>query len=418
MDNARRKTIVSAMDHDVIIAGGGLNGCTLALALASGGLDVALIDPVPVDTRGGAEFDGRSYALSAASRALLGALGLWPGLADGAQPILDIRISDGTAGTGPSPLTLEFDHAQIEEGPMGFMVEDRHLRPALLDAIDKDARITAITGVSVTGQAPHASGVTATLSDGREIDGRLLVGCDGRRSATAQRAGIRRTGWEYPQNALVAAIGHERPHDGVAHQFFMPEGPLAILPLKGNRCSIVWTERRERARALTDLPDDAYLNVLRPRFGNFLGEISLAGRRYTYPLALSIANSFAAPRVALVGDAAHAVHPIAGQGLNAGLKDVGSLAEVVVDAHRRGEDIGRIDVLRRYEQWRRFDVSALALATDGFNRLFSNDNPILRAVRDAGLGLVGHLPGLRRSAIREAAGLTGDRPRLLQGRPI
>ena len=195
----------------------------------------------------------------------------------------------------------------------------------------------------------------------------------------------------------------------------MPEGPLAILPLAGNRSSIVWTEKRDRARALTDLDDAAYLDLLRPRFGDFLGEIALSGKRFTYPLGLSIANHFAKPRVALVGDAAHAVHPIAGQGLNAGLKDVAALAEVLINARRRGEDIGRIDVLERYQQWRRFDVTALAVATDGFNRLFSNDNPVLRIARDLGLAAVQRVPGLRRSFIREAAGLTGDRPKLLQG---
>lgn len=222
----------------------------------------------------------------------------------------------------------------------------------------------------------------------------------------------------YGQDALVAAIAHERPHGGVAHQFFMPEGPLAILPLRGDRSSIVWTEKSARAARIDALDDSAYLDVLRPRFGDFLGDIALAGRRYTYPLALSLANRFVASRVALAGDAAHAVHPIAGQGLNAGLKDVASLSEVLVEAARRGEDIGQSDVLGRYERWRRFDATALAVATDGFNRLFSNDNPLLRLGRDLGLGLVNAVPPLRRGLIREAAGLSGDRPRLLRGRAL
>lgn len=402
------------MDFDVIIAGGGLAGSSLAVALSQGGLSVAVADPVSQDTRAGTDFDGRSYALSVASRNLLRVLGVWDAVSDDAQPILDIRISDGRVGEGPSPLTLAFDHAEIEEGPMGHMIEDRHLRPALLSALDGVTRIEA----GVTAQVERPEGIDVTLSDGRRITAGLLVGCDGRGSSVARRAGIRRTGWEYGQNALVAAIAHERPHEGVAQQFFMPEGPLAILPLKGNRSSIVWTERTERAQALTAMDDADYLDVLRPRFGDHLGAISLTGKRHTYPLALSIADSFAGPRVALVGDAAHAVHPIAGQGLNAGLRDVAALAEVLIQAGRRGEDIGRADVLSRYERWRRFDVTALALATDGFNRLFSNDNPILRLGRDLGLAAVNRLPGLRRRFIREAAGLTGDRPRLLQGRAI
>lgn len=402
------------MNFDVIIAGGGLVGSTLAVALSQAGLRVALCDPRPEAVRADPDFDGRSYALSVASRNLLTAVGLWAGVRAQAQPILDIRISDGRAGEGPSPLTLHFDHNEIEEGPMGHMVEDRHLRPALLDALGEVRRYPS----GVAAQQPGPGDTLVTLDTGETLRATVIVGCDGRHSAVARRAGIRRTGWEYGQSALVAAIRHDRPHGGTAHQFFMPEGPLAILPLCGNRSSIVWTERRARAAALTALPDADYLAVLRPRFGDFLGDIALAGARFTYPLGLSLANRFAAPRVALAGDAAHAVHPIAGQGLNAGLKDVATLAEVLVEARRRGEDIGRIDVLDRYERWRRFDVTTLALATDGFNRLFSNDNPVLRLARDLGLAAVGRLPGLRRGFIREAAGLTGDRPRLLDGRPI
>ena len=411
MDKGRRRAIVRPMEHDVILAGGGLTGTALAIALAQGGLSVALVDPVPTGTRGAEGFDGRSYALSVASRNLLRAIGVWDEVADQAQPILDIRISDGRVGEGPSPLTLHFDHAEIEEGPMGHMVEDRHLRPALLERLGEVTQIEAV----VTSQEVSGSGVRVQLSNGETLTGAVLVGCDGKRSSIAAQAGIRRTGWEYGQSALVAAISHEKDHEGVAHQFFMPEGPLAILPLKGNRSSIVWTERGDRAKALTDLPDAAYLDVLRPRFGDFLGEISLAGGRFTYPLGLSVANRFVAERVALVGDAAHAVHPIAGQGLNAGLKDVGALAEVLIEATRRGEDMGRIDVLERYQRWRRFDASMLALATDGFNRMFSNDNPLVRVARDVGLAAVQRLPEVRRGMIREAAGLTGTLPKLLKG---
>jgi 2-octaprenyl-6-methoxyphenol hydroxylase len=244
------------------------------------------------------------------------------------------------------------------------------------------------------------------------------VGADGRRSGTAERAGIRRTGWDYGQTALVCAIAHERPHHGIAQQFFMPAGPLAILPLPGKRSSIVWSERTARAAEIAAMDDADYLDALRPAFGDFLGEITLAGHRYSYPLSLSIAERFVDTRLALVGDAAHGVHPIAGQGLNLGLRDVAALAEVLADARRRGEDIARAEVLARYQSWRRFDTAAMAVATDAFNRLFSNDNPALRVLRDAGMGVVQAVPGLRRMFIREAAGLTGDVPKLLRGRPL
>lgn len=419
MDNAGNSLISSSMgyDADIVIAGGGLNGTSLALALASAGLSVALIDPQPVSRRASTDFDGRGYALSIASMRVLKALGVWQKIADQSQPILDIKVTDGRAGEGPSPLMLAFDHAEIEEGPMGHMIEDRRLRPALLDAVS-NAGIAELNEVSVVDQSPDANGMTVTLSDGRTLRTRLLVGCDGKTSSVAHRAGIKRTGWQYNQTALVCAVEHEKPHNGTAHQFFMPAGPLAILPIVGNRSSIVWTEETERAAAIQAMDDEAYLDVLRPRFGSFLGEIALAGKRFSYPLGLSIAQDFVGERVALVGDAAHAVHPIAGQGLNAGLKDVAALAEVLADAVRRGEDIGRLDVLERYRQWRRFDVMTLAVATDGFNRLFSNDNSFLRTIRDLGLGAANALPGLRRGLIREAAGLTGDLPRLAKGQPL
>jgi 2-octaprenyl-6-methoxyphenol hydroxylase len=407
-----------AQTTDIVIAGGGLNGMALAVALGQAGLSVTLVDPLSAEVRGDTGFDGRGYALSLASQRLLAAIGVWRMVAAQSQPILHITVSDGRAGEGASPLALDFDHAEIEEGPMGHMIEDRVLRPALLAVMGKVEGVTHVPEVSVIDHAPSSTGVTVTLSDGRQIEAALLVACDGKRSPTAARAGIRRTGWDYAQTALVCAIEHEKPHNGTAHQFFMPPGPLAILPLPGSRSSIVWTERHAMAEAVASMDDEDYLAVLRPRFGDFLGKIRLAGARFTYPLTLSVADRFVAERLALVGDAAHAVHPIAGQGLNAGLKDVAALAEVLVDARRRGEDVGRVDVLHRYERWRRFDTMTLAVATDAFNRLFSNDNPILRLGRDLGLGLVGRMPGLRRGFIREAAGLTGDLPRLSRGKPL
>jgi 2-octaprenyl-6-methoxyphenol hydroxylase len=420
MDNPVHTAIFSHMkkQNDILIVGGGLNGPALALAMAQTGHTVTIIDALKETARNDAGFDGRSYALALASQKLLNTIGIWPAIADDAQPMLEIKVTDGRAGEGPSPFFMHFDHAEIEEGPMGYMIEDRFLRRAFLDAMQSDPRITQISGETVVAQEVNTNTATVTLASGKSVSGRVLIGSDGRASGTATRAGITRTAWDYGQTALVCAVAHELPHNGIAHQFFMPPGPLAILPLTQNRCSIVWSETDENARRINALDDAAYLDALRPRFGGFLGQISLAGKRFTYPLNLTIANRFVADRMALIGDAAHGLHPIAGQGLNAGLRDVAALAETLTLAARRGEDIGSTLVLERYEQWRRFDTTSLAIATDAFNRLFSNDNPILRAGRDLGMGLVNAVPKLRRGFIREAAGLTGDIPKLLQGKPI
>jgi 2-octaprenyl-6-methoxyphenol hydroxylase len=404
-------------DADILIVGGGLNGPCLALALAQGGLTSVVIDALPEDVRQGAGFDGRSYALALASVRMLGALGLWDGVADHAQPILDIKASDGRAGEGPGPFFLHFDHAEIEEGPMGHMLEDRYLRAALAAAMEAEPRVTHLPGARVVAQRT-SGGAELTLEDGRRLTGQVLVGADGRRSSTADRAGIRRVGWDYGQTALVCAVAHARPHHGVAHQFFMPGGPLAILPLPDDRSSIVWSERTARAAELSAMDDAAFLDALRPAFGDFLGEISLAGARYSYPLSLSIAERFVAERLALVGDAAHGIHPIAGQGLNLGFRDVAALAQTLTEARRRGEAIAAPDVLARYQTWRRFDTTAMAMATDTFNRLFSNDNSALRTLRGLGMGAVQAIPGLRRAFMRRAAGLDPDAPRLLHGRAL
>lgn len=401
-------------EYDIIIAGGGLNGPALALALADAGLRTVVIDARPADQRVTDTFDGRAYALALASQRLLAALGLWAELADKAQPILKVQASQGLPGEGAGPFGLHFDSAEIEEGRLGYLLEDRFLYRALLGAM-RD-RVTHLPGVSVTGQQVDAAGVQVTLSDGRMVSGRLLVGADGRQSGTATRAGIARVGHDYGQIALVAAVDHDLPHGGTAHQYFMPTGPLAILPLPGNRSSIVWSEARAEAQEILALPDEAFLDVLRPRFGDFLGQIRLAGPRFSYPLNLTLAERYVAPRVALIGDAAHGVHPIAGQGLNLGLRDVAALAEVLIQARRRGEDIGTDAVLARYQEWRRPDATALALGMDGVNALFSNRNPLLRVAREIGMGLVDALPPLRRGFMRQAAGLGMDpMPRLLTG---
>jgi len=405
-------------DTDIAIVGGGLNGPALALALANSGLNVTVIDALPEAPRSEDGFDGRSYALALTSVRLLEGVGVWDEMRDHAQPMLEIKVTDGRVGEGPSPFFMHFDHAEIEEGPMGHMVEDRHLRRALMDAVAAAPNVRVMDGQTVVAQDADGAGITLTLASGKTLRARLCVGADGRGSGTATRAGIKRIGWSYGQTALVCAVSHALPHKGIAHQFFMPAGPLAILPLTGNRSSIVWSETTENAARIHALDDADYLDVLRPRFGDFLGDIALAGARYTYPLGLSLAHEMIAPRVALVGDSAHGVHPIAGQGLNAGFRDIAALCEVIVDAQRRGEDFGAGVALARYQEWRRFDNTALALATDTFNRMFSNDNSLIRMARDIGMGVINALPGLRRTFIREAAGLNGTLPRLMRGLPL
>ncbi len=402
-------------EADVTIVGGGLNGCALALALSSAGVSTCVIDTQDAATHTD-EFDGRAYALSLASKRLLSALGLWEVLATTAQPLLEIKVTDGRQGEGPSPFWMHFDHTEIEEGPMGFMVEDRYLRRAFLDAMGASPLITHLTPETVVAQQVDAGIAVCELQSGGRVSARVLVGSDGRNSGTAERADISRSFKDYGQTALVAAIGHEKPHSGIAHQFFMPEGPLAILPLSGNRSSIVWAVSHARAESLKSVSDAAFIDALAPAFGDFLGALTVAGKRYSYSLNLTETKSLVAERVALVGDAAHGIHPIAGQGLNQGLRDVAALAEVMTDALRRGEDIGSQDVLARYAAWRRFDAKALAFATDTFNTLFSNDNPAIRLGRDIGMGIVNAVPALRRGFMREAAGLTGDVPKLLRGR--
>ncbi len=405
-------------DADIIIVGGGLNGCTAALALAQIGQDVILIDAQPKEILAAPEFDGRGYALALTSKNMLNVLGIWADVAGNSCPMHDIKVSDGRAGEGAAPFFIHFDHTEIEEGPMGYMLEDRFLRPALLRAIGKTAAIRHLDQTTVVDQRIDGGGVSVELANGKTLSAKLLIGCDGRKSQVAVRAGIKRTGWDYNQTSLVCAIAHELPHNNTAHQFFMPAGPLAILPLNDNTSSIVWTETTERGAEISAMNDADYMACLRPCFGDFLGEISLKGGRFAYPLNLTLADRFIDPRLALVGDAAHGVHPLAGQGLNLGLRDIAALTEVLAKAIRRGEDIGALDVLARYQQWRRFDTSSSVASTDTINKLFSNDNQVLRTVRDFGLGLVNSTPFVRRGLMRQAAGLTGDLPKMLQGKAI
>jgi 2-octaprenyl-6-methoxyphenol hydroxylase len=399
----------------MIIIGGGLIGPTLAVALARPGFRVAIVDRVAAERRAEPDFDGRAYAIALGSSRLLRALGVWSAVEGKAQEIRDIEVDEGIPGGVP---LLHFDPRELDDGRVGWIVEDRWLRGALLAAMDEADGITQLAPVELAAVEYDSAGATVRLADGRVLEAPLVIACDGRRSAVAEAAGIRRLRWGYEQTGLVNAVAHELPHEGLAHQSFFPGGPFAVLPLPGNRSSLVWSERTAEAERLQALDDDAFTAVIAARIGPRLGRIELAGRRWAYPLDLTLAERYVAPRLALAGDAAHGIHPIAGQGLNIGLRDVAALAEVLVEAARIGEDIGAANVLERYERWRRFDATVLALGMDALNRLFSNDNPAVRLVRDTGLGAVNCCGGLRRAFMREAAGVAGDVPRLLRGQAL
>jgi 2-octaprenyl-6-methoxyphenol hydroxylase len=404
-------------DVDVLIAGGGFAGLTLAIALRQAlgpSFSVTLADPALGAARGA---DERASAIVAAARRLFETLEIWPSVADEAQPILDMVVTDSRLGDAVRPVFLTFG-GEIEPGePFAHMIENRHL----VDALTAKARELGVElkNVAVADSSVRPSGdavrLAALLSDGAEIGARLLVAADGGRSRIRTAAGIATHGWNYGQSAIVTNVGHERDHEGRAEEHFLPAGPFAILPLKGRRSSIVWTEATHEAERIMALPDDVFHAELEHRFKLHLGEINVVGTRRTHPLGFFVARSFIAERIALVGDAAHVVHPIAGQGLNMGLKDVAALAEVIVDAARLGLDPGSAAVLERYQRWRRFDTMAMGFATDGLNRLFSNRSDVLRLARDIGLGMVDRVPNLKRLFIREAAGLLGEVPKLLRG---
>ena len=407
---------LDAENADVVIAGGGMVGLPLALALAQGGLKVAVAEPASPETLGGDRFDGRVSALAFASVRMFQALGLWDLLRSDAQPINDILVSDAQLGREPSPLSMHFDHREIGE-PLGHIVENRHIRRAMLACLEQQPRIQLRSGVTVERFQTDGERVAVTFSNGRRMVSKLAVAADGRDSLLREAQGIGVVSWSYPQIGIVTTVAHERPHNGVAYEHFLPSGPFAILPIPGDRSSLVWTERADKAQQMLRLSDAAFTAEIALRFGAHLGTVAPLGPRWSYPLRLQLARSYVAQRFALVGDAAHTIHPIAGQGLNLGLKDVAALAECVLDAARLGMDYGAPDVLRRYERWRRFDSFVLAAGTDAVNRLFSNDVAPVRLIRDVGLGLVDSIAPLRRFFMRHAGGDIGTLPRLLKGLP-
>ena len=404
----------------IVIAGGGLAGLSLALALkqASGrALDVTVCDPAPVRDAGG---DRRAYALAAGARKMLQALGVWDAIEAGAQPIRDMVVTDSRLGDPVRPVFLTFG-GEVEPGePFAHMVENGALVAALTAACrDAGAELRA---VGVSGFDRVEGSIAVALADG-DLDAHLLVAADGGRSRLRDEAGIGWVGWSYPQSGIVATIAHERDHQGRAVEHFLPSGPFAMLPLTpggllGHRSSIVWTEAQASVPGLLALRSEEQLAEIEGRFGLQLGTIALETKLQAHPLSFGIARRFVAERLALLGDAAHVIHPIAGQGLNLGLKDAAALAEAIVDAVRLGLDPGNAGALAAYERARRFDTVAMGVVTDGLNRLFSNDLLPVRLVRDLGLGLVDRMPALKRFFIREAAGLAGAGPRLMRGEAL
>jgi 2-octaprenyl-6-methoxyphenol hydroxylase len=398
---------------DVLIAGGGFAGLTLAIALRQAlgpSFSVAVADPAL--GKGHAD-DERASAIVAAARRLFETLGVWDRVSEDAQPILDMVVTDSRLDDAVRPVFLTFA-GDVEPGePFAHMIENRPLVDALA-AKAKDEGV-ALHDCAVGKVSHDGERVTAALNNGVALSARLLVAADGARSTIRTGAGIATHGWNYSQSAIVINVAHERDHQGRAEEHFLPAGPFAILPLKGRRSSIVWTETTRDAERIMALPDRDFHAALEQRFKLHLGDISVVGARRIHPLGFFVARSFIADRIALIGDAAHVIHPIAGQGLNMGLKDVAALAEVIVDAARLGLDPGAVHVLERYQRWRRFDTMAMGLATDGLNRLFSNRSDVLRLARDVGLGLVDRVPNLKRLFIREAAGLVGEVPKLLRG---
>lgn len=407
---------MSERSIDIVIAGAGYVGMAAAVAVkaARPHLSVSVVDAAPP---GVWERDTRASAIAAAACRMLDQLGCWTEIAPEAQAMTEMIVTDSRAADPVRPVFLTFD-GEVEPGePFAHMVANVVLNRALRRRA-RELGVDIVEGVAVQGFDVGGTGVTVHLADGVTLEARLLVAADGVNSRLRDMAGIKTVKWEYGQSGIVCTVAHERPHDGRAEEHFLPAGPFAILPLKGNRSSIVWTEPTAAAERLVKEDELVFEMELEQRFGLKLGELRVEGRPRAWPLGLILARDFVKPRFALCGDAAHGIHPIAGQGLNLGFKDVAALAEVVVEADRMGQDIGAVDVLERYQQWRRFDTFQMGVTTDVLNRLFSNDLAPLRTLRDVGLGIVDRLPKLKEFFIRQASGLSGETPRLLKGEAI
>lgn len=400
---------------DIIIAGASFAGLALAraLALAVPGLRVAVADRVP-KTGGPRVAESRAVTISASSRALLDVLGVWPLLTGDAQPVTRIEITDSSLDAGVRPVLLAYDN-RVEGGePAAWVAPAASLLSALREMAEASGGVSLIDARG-RALAANESELRLDLDDGETLRAALLVAADGRRSALREAAGIKCVSWDTGQIGIVVTISHERPHNGVAVQHFLPGGPFALLPLKGDRCCVTWSEEAGEARRILALDGAAFGAEVEKRCGGKLGAIVVDGPRQSWPLEQSLARGYSALRFALAGDAAHAVHPVGGQGLNLALRDAAALAEVLAEAARLGLDLGSATALDRYARWRRFDSSASAFGFAGLERLFSNDSMLKRAARDFGLRIVDGLPGVKSMLVREAAGLTGDVPKLMRG---
>lgn len=403
--------------YGVVISGASFAGMALACGLSQTlGPEnrIALIDR---SAGSAAKRDSRASALSAASKHLLDALGVWPALAADAQPVVGIEITDSNLDAGVRPVLLTYDNVTDAHEPATYIVPNAALYDALYAVAGRIPSIEWIVPGEASGFESSDVGVRVQLAGGRELEASLLVAAEGRDSRLREAGGIGIVGWSYPQIGIVTTVRHERPHEARAVQHFLPAGPFAILPLKGNRSCITWTEDEENGRRIMGLDDAAFLAEVERRFGGKLGAIALDGPRQSWPLRTHLARRYVSVRFALVGDAAHGVHPLAGQGLNLAFRDVAALVEVIADAVRLGFEPGSAEALARYERWRRFDSALSAATFDGLNRLFSADAVLTRSVRELGLGLVDRVPMLKRFFVGEAAGLTGELPRLLKGEP-
>lgn len=404
---------------DILVAGGGYVGLSVALGvkLAAPHLSVSVVDLAPADALAS---DTRASAIAAAACRMLGQLGVWGELEPLAQPINTMIVTDSRLHDAVRPVFLTFRDENPQAGqnePFAHMIANRDM-VAALRARCTETGVELVNGQKVTGFETGPADVAVTLSTGEVRMVRLLVAADGVRSQLREQAGIGSVHWPYDQTGIVVTVSHERDHMGQAEEHFLPSGPFAILPLKGRRSSLVWTERTGDAKRLLEADDLSFALELERRFGHRLGEIQVEGVRRAYPLGLTLAREYVRERFALAGDAAHAVHPISGQGLNLGFKDAAALAQTIVEADRLGLDFGLLSVLERYQQWRRFDTVRMGVVTDVLNRLFSNDNALVRAARDFGLGVVDRLPGLKKRFIDQAAGREPGAPRLLLGEAI
>lgn len=398
---------------DVVVVGGGLTGLALGTALGSAEIAVLIVERQPIPSLVATAYDGRVTAIARGAKLLLEGIGVWPHLAPEAQPILDIVV-----GEQGSPATVHYDHREVGGEPLGWIAENRHIREALLARLRTLPSVRVVAPASVAALDRNGPLVRLALGDGRAFHAALVAAAEGKESATRAAAGIGVRRWDYAQTGIVCTLRHPRPHRGLALERFFPDGPFARLPMRGERSSIVWALRRDRAALVTDLDDRAFLGEVAERLGDELGDLALEGPRWAYPLSLVWADRYVDRRLVLVGDTARGIHPIAGQGWNLALRDVAAIAELVVDQARLGLDPGDPAALERYAAWRRFDSLVLVAVTDGINRLFANDLLPVQLARNLGLAAVERLPLAKRFFMRHAMGLVGDLPRLMRGEAL